>query len=163
MVAVAKCFFRRQEDGRSSAKLRDTLAVSSLAITSATAIFAVGVRANFAALVLLSACILLCLVCSCISAALIWSLVTGTTHVVCITDVGIEWDDHTFDWDTVRQIRWWKGLGRLRGSLNITVARPGLRSQLTLPIRMSDSEATALRNDLSAFLSAAGYNVRWVN
>ena len=49
------------------------------------------------------------------------------------------------------------------GSLAFTVTRPGFRSELTIPVRVSSPAGTALRDDLRAFLSAAGYNVRWIN
>ena len=163
MVAATESFLQLEEDVRSSATVNETIATSSMAIVCASVVFTLGFRANGAALFLLSASIVLCIVASCVSLSLIWSLAIGRRHVVHITADGIKWDDQEFDWSAVRRIRTWNGPTPGRTTLTFTIARPGLRSQLALPIRVPNSRATALRDELRVFLSASGYNVRWVN
>ena len=163
MVAAAQTFFRYEEESRTAATLKGLLAVLSISIASATVGLAVGFRANGAAIILLSACMVLCIVSTCIAASLIWSLATGRTCVVHITDNGVKWNDHSSDWSAVRRIRLWSGQPDGLTTLTFTVARSGPRSQLAIPIRIPNSTAMDLQDELRAFLAASGYNIRWVN
>lgn len=163
MVAAAKLFLRQEEDARSPAKVSEAIAVSTIAVASASAALIVGVPSNLGTLVFFSVCLVFFIVSSCIAVALTWSLTVGRTHVVQITDAGIEWDGRSFGWHAVRQIRWRSGPPHRHGMLTFTVARRGLRSRLALPVRVSASTAAAVRTELRAFLSSSGYYVRWID
>lgn len=163
MVTAARIFIRQEEDARSRSRIIELVAVSSIAAGSLSAVMTIGSRESASAILLVSLCLILWIVSSCIVIALVWSLVVGGTRIVQITDDGLNWHGRRFSWDTVCQIRWWSGPPHKHGMLTVTVVRRGLRSRLALAVRVPKSKAASLRTDLRAFLLSAGYNVRWID